>query len=84
MGVGGRAVAGWHSAVITAQGSPELSAPASSQAEPGQSFSSLCSLLAPADLVPLCRDCMQVEPGLISKRGGIISVSSMPHTATTG
>lgn len=31
----------------------------------------------------LCRDCMQVEPGLISKRGGIISVSSKVHTATT-
>lgn len=44
MGVGGRVVAGWHSAVITAQGSPELSAPASSQAKPSQSFSGLCSL----------------------------------------
>lgn len=48
VGVGGRAVAGWHSAVITAQGSPELSAPASGQAAKpspaSQSFSSLCSL----------------------------------------
>lgn len=58
MGVGGRAVAGWHSAVITAQGSPELSAPASGQAakpSPASLSAAFVLFLAPADLVPLPR-----------------------------
>lgn len=64
-------VAGWHRAVITAQGSPELSAPASGQAaQPSPaSLSAAFVLFWRQPISFLSRDCMQEAPRANLKRG---------------